>query len=139
MKIIIVLFFVSISFLANCQSKPEVTNPPKVKKTETKTTSSSSSVSVQNSDSSYSFKASFDSHKNEKVKRMLMDHLDEKYLLTKGEILMWKKRDADEIVYSVTFKKGSLKMNIDKQLSSGNTVSEFENLGDRLREAISND
>ncbi|MEL1255699.1 hypothetical protein AAEO57_18040 [Flavobacterium sp. DGU38] len=139
MKIIIVLIFMAISFLANCQSKPAVPNPPKVKKSETKTTSSSSSVSVQNSDSSYSLKASFDSDKNDNVKRMLMDYLDEKYLIAKGEVLIWKKMDADEIVYSVTFKKGSLKMNVDKELSSGNTVREFEKLGDRLRETISND
>ncbi|OOV16920.1 hypothetical protein [Flavobacterium sp. LM4] len=139
MKIIIVLIFMAISFLANCQSKPTVPSPPKIKKSETKTTSSSSSVSVQNSDSSYSFKASFGSDKNDKVKRILMDHLDEKYLISKGEVLIWKKMDADEIVYSVTFKKGSLKMHVDKELSSGNAVKEFEKLGNKLRETISND
>lgn len=139
MKIIIVLIFTAISFLAHSQSRPTVPNPPKVKKSETKTTSSSSSVSVQDSDSSYSFKASFDSDKNDKIKRMLMDHLDEKYLISKGEVLIWKKQDADEIVYSVTFKKGSLKMNVDKELSSGNAVREFEKLGNKLRETISND
>ncbi|MCI9844376.1 hypothetical protein [Flavobacterium pectinovorum] len=139
MKIIIVFIFTAISFLANCQSRPAVPNPPKIKKSETKTTSSSSSVSVQNSDSSYGFKASFDFDKNDKVKRILMDHLDEKYLISKGEVLIWKKMDADEIVYSVTFKKGSLKMYVDKELSSGNTVREFEKLGDKLKETISND
>ncbi|CAD0002446.1 hypothetical protein [Flavobacterium chungangense] len=139
MKIIIVLIFTAISFLANCQSKPTVPNLPKINKSETKTKSSSSSVSVQNSDSSYSFKATFDSDKNDKVKRMLMDHLDEKYLIAKGEVLIWKKMDADEIVYSVTFKNGSLRMHVDKELSSGNAVREFEKLGNKLRETISND
>ncbi|WP_163409889.1 hypothetical protein [Flavobacterium ajazii] len=139
MKLIIVLIFMAISFLANCQSRPAVPNPPKVKKSETKTTSSSSSVSVQNSDSSYSFKASFDSDKNEKVKKIITDHFDNQYLISKGEVLMWKKMDSDEIVYSVTFKNGSLKMNVDKELSSGNTVREFEKLGSKLREMISND
>ena len=134
MKIIIVLIFMTISFLANCQSRPAVPNTPK-----TTTKSSSTSVSIQNSDSSYSLKANFDSDKNEKVKKILVDNLDKEYQTSKGEILIWQKKDADEVVYSVIFKDGNLKMNLDKELSSGNTIKKFETLGSQLRETISND
>ena len=133
MKIIIVLIFMTISFLANCQSRPAVPNTPK-----TTTKSSSTSVSIHNSDSSYSLKANFDSDKNEKVKTILIDNLEAKYLISKGETLIWLKSDADETVYTVTFKKGSLKINVDKELNSVNAIKKFEILGDELRETISN-
>lgn len=132
----------AISFLANSQSKTEVTNFSKsIVKTPskgTKKTSSNTSVSIQNSGSSYSFKANFDSDKNEKVKKILMYNLDSKYLLSKGETLIWKKSDANEVVYNVTFKNGSLKMNVNKDLISGNASKKFETLGKELREKISN-
>ncbi|MEO7976135.1 hypothetical protein [Flavobacterium sp.] len=133
MKIITVLIFMAISFLANCQSKPAVPKTPK-----TTTTSSSSSVSIQNSDSSYSFKANFDSDKNEKVKRILTENLDKKQMINKGQNLVWQKSDDNEIAYTVTFKNGSLKMNVDKELSSGNAIKKFIELGEELRETISN-
>jgi len=133
MKIIIVLIFMTISFLANCQSRPAVPNPPK-----TITKSSSTSVSIHNSDTSYSLKANFDSDKNEKVKTILLDNLEAKYLISKGETLIWRKADKDETVYTVTFKKGSLKINVDKELNSVNAIRKFELLGDELRETISN-
>lgn len=133
MKIIIVLIFMTISFLANCQSKPRVPNTPK-----TTTRNSSSSVSIQNSDSFYSFKAHFDSDKNKKVKTILINNLDTKYMKTTGETLIWEKKDLDEIAYTVTFKKGSLKMAVDKDLVSGNAIRKFEILGNELRETISN-
>ena len=133
MKIIIVLVFMTIGFLANCQNRPAVPNPQ-----QTTTKSSSTSVSIHNSDSSYSLKANFDSDKNEKVKTILIDNLEAKYLISKGETLIWSKSDADETVYTVTFKKGSLKINVDKELNSGNAIKKFELLGDELRETISN-
>ena len=133
MKIIIILIFMTISFLASSQSKPRVPNAPK-----TTTTSSSSSVSIQNSDSSYSLKAHFDSDKNEKVKKILLDNLDKKYLIAKGQDLIWRKSDDNEIAYTVTFKNSSLKINVDKELTSESAIKKFETLGDELRETISN-
>ena len=139
MKIIIAIIFMTISFLANSQSKPIVPNTPKIKQSGTTTKSSSTSVSIQNSDSSYSLKANFDSDKNEKVKKILLDNLDKEYQTSKEGVLIWQKKDSDEVVYSVVLKNGILKMNLDKELSSGNTVKKFETLGSQLRETISND
>lgn len=133
MKISIALIFMIISFLANCQTKPAVPKTPK-----TTTTSSSSSVSIQNSDASYSFKANFDSDKNEKVKKILTDNLDKKYMISKGQDIIWRKSDDNEIAFTVTFKNGSLKMNVDKELNSGNAITKFEELGEELSETISN-
>ncbi|MGO4773718.1 hypothetical protein ACEN2I_18855 [Flavobacterium sp. W22_SRS_FK3] len=128
MKIILAIICMAFSFLANSQN----TNTSKYSKT------SSSSVSIQNSDSSYSLKAHFDSDKNEKVKTILMDNLDTKYMKSVGKTLIWQKSDSDEIVYTVTFKNGTLKMAVDKDLVSGNAIKKFEMLGNELRETISN-
>jgi anti-sigma28 factor (negative regulator of flagellin synthesis) len=138
MKIILAIIFMAFTFLANSQSANASKRTFKAPSKETKTRNSSSSVSIQNSDSSYSFKAHFDSDRNEKVKTILMDNLDSKYMISKDEALIWQKLDSDEIVYTITFKNGSLKMNVDKDLISGNTAKKFEILGNELRETISN-
>jgi hypothetical protein len=122
MKVILAIIFTAFTFLANSQS----------------TKTSGSSVSIQNSDSSYSFRAHFDSDKNEKVKTILMNNLDTKYRTSTGESLIWQKSDSGEIVYTVTFKSGDLKINVDKDLISGNGIKKFEILGKELRETISN-
>lgn len=129
MKVVIGVIFMAIGFLANSQNISSSKS--------TKIKSSNTSVSIQNSDSAYIFKASFDSDKNKKLKTILMDNLDKKYLIVNGETLIWQKNDTDGIVYNITFKKGSLKMNVDKELISGNASKKFEILGRELSNIIS--
>lgn len=106
-------------------------------KTKVSSNSSSTSISVQDSDYTYSIRASFDDHKTEKIRRLLMYSLDKEHLSTKGDSYVWKKVENGETAYNFLLSEGSLKATVNKELNSNSAVDKFVTLGEKISEVLS--
>ena len=111
----------------------------KQKKT-TKTSSdcqtySSSSISISSDNDSYSMSARFNNEKTENVLDILNEQLGNKNRTAKRGT--WESIKNNQTAYKIKLTKGRLKIFVNKDLVTANTISLFENLGDKISEAVS--
>lgn len=148
MKIMYLLAFILLCFLANAQTTTVTTqfssststhSDPKSKdKVVVKNSQTNSSVSISNSDSRYQLKASFDAHKKEALKKLLQQYMENEYLLSDSKKQEWKKEEKGKTAYEVLLQENRLKINVDKELNSSSFSEKMVLLGEKISDLISN-
>lgn len=98
---------------------------------------SSTSVSIDNSDITYSIRASFDDHKTERIKKLLMENLEKEHLTAKGDSYVWKRIEDEDIAYSFALSDGRLRAFVNKELNSKSSIERFVALGEKISDALS--
>ncbi|WP_159092298.1 hypothetical protein [Aquimarina sp. Aq107] len=92
-------------------------------------------ISISNTDDAYSLKASFPSHKTEKVKKFLNEHLEVK-MSKNYSSYMWNYNNKGSEGYRVKLRKGKLSVFLDKEAISIDLVEDLIDAFSDLRDLI---
>ncbi|MDB4292919.1 hypothetical protein N9954_05875 [Maribacter sp.] len=84
--------------------------------------------STSDSDDTYKVRAKFNARKTPKIKDYLIEELGKKNMTSSGSTLRWKATYGGDIGYQVKLDDGSLRIFVDKELSSAELFNKFKTI-----------
>lgn len=146
LTILITLFLSGITF---GQETPKPPKPPKTTSSSTKKSNSyafsfdtddkkdNSSISIKRNDDIYKFRAKFHESKFESLKKLLLNQLGDKNLTVSEDLHKWLKIKNGEKIYECKLTEDRLKIYVDKEYASANTIATMNDFGEVLKHTIS--
>ena len=145
MKTIIYIISILLMSLTNMYGQSEPPTSPSTPTTSKHSKKNKSSTSIHIDDTNYSYfsttdsdedfkiKAKFDEGKSSKIKSYLMEELGRENLVISGNKYVWEYTYDGDIAYEVRLDKGSLRIDVDKELASSGIENKMKTIGKNIK------